>query len=53
VSENVETAMRRCIDSGHTRLPVTEDHNTDRMRGGVHINSLSRLLMTQGPDAPI
>ena len=28
VSENVETALRRCVDSGHTRLVVTEDDNT-------------------------
>ena len=25
VSENVETALRRMVDSGHTRLVVTED----------------------------
>jgi CBS domain containing-hemolysin-like protein len=53
VSDNVETALRRCIDSGHTRLVVTEDQNTDRIRGIVHANSLSRLLMSQGPDTPI
>jgi CBS domain containing-hemolysin-like protein len=49
----VETALRRCIESGHTRLVVTEEHNTDRIRGTIHANSLARLLMTQGPDAPI
>jgi CBS domain containing-hemolysin-like protein len=53
VSDNVETALRRCIESGHTRLVVTEEHNTDRIRGIVHANSLARLLMTQGPDTPI
>jgi CBS domain containing-hemolysin-like protein len=53
VSENVETALRRCVDSGHTRLLVTEDENTDRVRGVVHNNSLARLLMTRGPDATI
>ena len=31
VSENVETALRRCVDSGHTRLVVTEDDNRDRV----------------------
>ena len=41
VSETVEAALRRCIDSGHTRLLVTEDQNTDRIRGIVHINSLA------------
>src|SRR3954465_141581 len=53
VSDNVETALRRAIDSGHTRLPGIEDHNTDPMRGAVHINSLSLLLMTQGPEGSI
>jgi CBS domain containing-hemolysin-like protein len=53
VSDNVETALRRCIESGHTRLVVTEDHNTDRIRGTVHANSLSRLLMSQGPETSI
>jgi CBS domain containing-hemolysin-like protein len=53
VSDNVETALRRCIESGHTRLVVTEEHNTDRIRGIVHANSLSRLLMSQGADTPI
>ena len=53
VSETVETALRRCVDSGHTRLVVTEDGNTDRIKGVVHHNSLARLLMTDGPQAPI
>jgi CBS domain containing-hemolysin-like protein len=53
VSEGVETALRRCVDSGHTRLVVTEGGNTDRVRGIVHNNSLARLLMSDGPDASI
>jgi CBS domain containing-hemolysin-like protein len=53
VSENVETALQRCVQSGHTRLLVTEDDNTDRVRGIVHNNSLARLLMTRGPDASL
>jgi CBS domain containing-hemolysin-like protein len=53
VSEKVETALRRCVDSGHTRLVVTEDQNTDRIRGVVHANSLARLLMERGPDSSI
>jgi CBS domain containing-hemolysin-like protein len=53
ISETAETAMRRCVDSGHTRLVVTEHENTDRIRGIVHANSLARLLMTEGPDASI
>jgi CBS domain containing-hemolysin-like protein len=53
VSEDVETAMRRCISSGHTRLVVTEDENQDRVRGIVHSNSLARQLMAEGPSASI
>ncbi len=53
VSEDAETALRRCVDSGHTRLVVTEDGNTDRIKGIVHSNSLARRLMTDGPQASI
>jgi CBS domain containing-hemolysin-like protein len=53
VSENVRTGLQRCVESGHTRLVVTEDHNTDRVKGIVHNNSLARLLMTQGPEASV
>jgi CBS domain containing-hemolysin-like protein len=53
VSENVETALGRCVQSGHTRLVVTEDNSTDRVRGIVHSNSLARLLITRGGDASI
>ncbi len=53
VSENVETALRRCVASGHTRLVVTEDDNHDRVRGLVHANQLAQLLMTEGADASI
>src|SRR5437763_12042340 len=53
ISEDAETALRRCISSGHTRLVVTEDDNRDRVRGIVHANELARVLMTQGPNASI
>jgi CBS domain containing-hemolysin-like protein len=53
VSETAETALKRCVDSGHTRLVVTESDNTDRIKGIVHANSLARRLMTEGPDASI
>jgi CBS domain containing-hemolysin-like protein len=53
VSDDAETALRRCISSGHTRLVVTEDHNQDRVRGIVHSNSLARLLMAEGPSETI
>ena len=52
-SDNVETALRRCVTSGHTRLVVTEDENPDRIKGIVHNNSLVRLYMNEGPDSPI
>jgi CBS domain containing-hemolysin-like protein len=52
-SEKVETALRRCISSGHTRLVVIEDDNPDRVRGIVHNNALARLYMDAGPDGSI
>jgi CBS domain containing-hemolysin-like protein len=53
LSENVTAALQRCIDSGHTRLVVTEDENTDRVKGIVHNNSLVRLYMSEGSEASI
>ena len=53
VSENVETALRRCIASGHTRLVVTEEHNPDRVKGIVHANALAQKLLAEGPEANI
>ncbi|MGI8594077.1 MAG: hemolysin family protein [Solirubrobacteraceae bacterium] len=52
-SEDVETALRRCVSSGHTRLVVTEDENPDRVKGIVHVNSLVQQLMAQGPEASL
>src|SRR5215211_3953428 len=52
-SETAEAALRRAVDSGHTRLVVTEEGNTDRIKGIVHVNSLARKVMTEGPDASI
>jgi len=52
-SETVETALRRCVTSGHTRLVVIEDENPDRVKGIVHNNSLARLYMSDGPQAEI
>ena len=49
--EDVETALRRCVSSGHTRLVVTEDDNKDRVRGIVHANGLARLYISEGPHA--
>jgi CBS domain containing-hemolysin-like protein len=52
-SETVEAALRRCVTSGHTRLVVIEDDNRDRVKGIVHNNSLARLYMSEGPEAPL
>jgi CBS domain containing-hemolysin-like protein len=52
-SENVETALRRCVSSGHTRLVVIEDENPDKVKGFVHNNALARRFMEEGPDASI
>ena len=41
------------VDSGHTRLVVTEDDSTDRIKGIVHANSLVRLTHDRGPAASI
>jgi CBS domain containing-hemolysin-like protein len=52
-SETVETALRRCVTSGHTRLVVVEDENPDKVKGIVHNNSLARLYMSDGAGAEI
>jgi magnesium and cobalt exporter, CNNM family len=53
VSEDAETALRRAVESGHTRLVVTEGHNRDRVRGIVHTNELVRLMLTEGANSSI
>ena len=53
VSDTVATGLQRCVESGHTRLVVTEDENTDRVKGIVHANSLVRLMMRDGPETSI
>ncbi len=50
VSETVETAMRRCIASGHTRLLVTEDNDTDHVAGIIHANQLAQAMLDTGLD---
>jgi CBS domain containing-hemolysin-like protein len=49
---DAETALRRCIESGHTRLLVTVGDG-DQVAGVVHNNSLVRLLLDEGPTASI
>src|SRR5918998_1412983 len=52
-SDDVETALRRCVSSGHTRLVVTEDENRDRVKGIVHSNQLAQRLLAEGPSATL
>jgi CBS domain containing-hemolysin-like protein len=51
LTENVEAALRRCVDTGHSRLVVTEDENQDRVKGIVHVNQLVKLMMRQSMEA--
>lgn len=53
LSQDVESALRRCVSSGHTRLVVTEDDNRDRVKGIVHTNALAQLLLAEGPTATL
>jgi CBS domain containing-hemolysin-like protein len=48
-SQDVETALALCVSSGHTRLLVTEEEDRDRVRGLVHVSTLVRQLMQEGP----
>jgi CBS domain containing-hemolysin-like protein len=51
LSETVKDALRRCVDTGHSRLVVTEDENQDRVKGIVHVNQLVKLMMAEGYEA--
>jgi CBS domain containing-hemolysin-like protein len=53
ISQDVETALKLCISSGHTRLVVTEEENRDRVRGLVHASTLAQRLMDEGPNVPV
>jgi CBS domain containing-hemolysin-like protein len=48
LAETVETALRRCVETGHSRLVVTEDENQDRVKGIVHVNQLVKLMLAEG-----
>jgi CBS domain containing-hemolysin-like protein len=52
-SQDVETALRLCVSSGHTRLVVTENEDRDRVKGLVHVSELAGQLIEAGPHAPI
>ena len=51
LSETVQDALRRCVETGHSRLVVTEDDNQDRVKGIVHVNQLVKLMMADGYEA--
>src|SRR3954453_11660603 len=51
VSEDVSTALHRCVTSGHTRLVITEDENQARVRGTIHANQLAQKLLDEGAHA--
>ena len=53
VADDAGTASQRCIESGHTRLPVTENSSPDHIRGVIHANSLLELIVAEGPGAGI
>jgi CBS domain containing-hemolysin-like protein len=53
ISADVETALKLCVSSGHTRLVVTEEGNRDRVRGIVHASTLAQRLMEEGPKASV
>ena len=51
ISETTGEAIRRCISTGHSRLLATEDDNSDRIKGIVHINQLVKLMLDRGEQA--
>jgi CBS domain containing-hemolysin-like protein len=53
VSETIESALRRCVSTGHSRLVVTEDDNQDRVKGIVHVNQLVKKMLNAGMDADL
>jgi CBS domain containing-hemolysin-like protein len=53
ISQDVETALALCVSSGHTRLLVTEEEDRDRVRGIVHVSTLVRQLMQEGPKSSV
>ena len=51
VAETTQDALRRCVDTGHSRLVVTEDENQDRVKGIIHVNQLVKLMLREGMEA--
>ncbi|HSC02912.1 MAG TPA: hemolysin family protein [Solirubrobacteraceae bacterium] len=53
VSETIESALKRCVSTGHSRLVVTEDDNQDRVKGIVHVNQLVKKMLNAGMNADL
>jgi magnesium and cobalt exporter, CNNM family len=53
VSDTIESALKRCVSTGHSRLVVTEDDNQDRVKGIVHVNQLVKKMLNAGMDADL
>jgi len=53
LSETIESALKRCVSTGHSRLVVTEDDNQDRVRGIVHVNQLVKKMLNAGMEADL
>jgi len=49
--DDVKSALERCIESGRSRLLVTEAGRG--VVGSVHANSLAHGLLTRGPDSSV
>ena len=47
----VRAALQQCLDSGHTRIVVSDDH-PDRIVGVAHANSLMTLVLEGNADRP-
>jgi len=53
ISQDVEAALTLCASSGHTRLVVTEDEDLDRVRGLVHVSTIAKRFIEEGPQATL
>jgi CBS domain containing-hemolysin-like protein len=48
VEETAETALDRCLETGHTRLLAVRDEHGDEAVGAVHVNDLARAVRAGG-----
>jgi CBS domain containing-hemolysin-like protein len=45
------TALKRCLESGHTRIVLVEADQPDQIAGVAHANSLMKLVLEGDPEA--